>query len=102
MENHRGHEILTRNPCNRPSSAVDQGSAPLGDAIRSEVTFSRGVANMKGEGVSISTAVETARTDNYRSAAAVSRKLHERALGVMPGGNTRHSIALDPYPIYAR
>jgi len=57
---------------------------------------------MKGEGVSIGTAVETARTDNYRSAAAVSRKLHERALVVMPGGNTRHSIALDPYPVYAR
>lgn len=30
-----------------------------------------------------------------------SRQLFERASKVMPGGNTRHSIAMAPYPIYA-
>jgi len=30
-----------------------------------------------------------------------SRELFERASKVMPGGNTRHSIAMAPYPIYA-
>lgn len=34
--------------------------------------------------------------DNARS-----RQLNERASKVMPGGNTRHSIALSPYPVYA-
>ena len=38
----------------------------------------------------------------YRSDSALSRQLHDRASRVMPGGNTRHSIALAPYPIYAR
>jgi glutamate-1-semialdehyde 2,1-aminomutase len=38
----------------------------------------------------------------YREPGAVSRQLYERALRVMPGGNTRHSVALAPYPIYAR
>ena len=38
----------------------------------------------------------------YRAPAAVSRELYERASRVMPGGNTRHSVALAPYPIYAR
>lgn len=37
----------------------------------------------------------------YRKENAKSRQLHERAVRVMPGGNTRHSIALAPYPIYA-
>ena len=32
----------------------------------------------------------------------MSRQLYERASRVMPGGNTRHSVALAPYPIYAR
>ena len=36
----------------------------------------------------------------YRGAMARSRALHERAVRVMPGGNTRHSIALSPYPVY--
>src|SRR5690349_4256903 len=36
----------------------------------------------------------------YRSGDARSRALYERALRVMPGGNTRHSIALSPYPVY--
>lgn len=34
-------------------------------------------------------------TDHSRS-----RALFERALHVMPGGNTRHSVALSPYPVY--
>lgn len=38
----------------------------------------------------------------YRAPAALSRGLYERASRVMPGGNTRHSVALAPYPIYAR
>jgi glutamate-1-semialdehyde 2,1-aminomutase len=38
----------------------------------------------------------------YRDAASFSRELYERASRVMPGGNTRHSVALAPYPIYAR
>jgi glutamate-1-semialdehyde 2,1-aminomutase len=37
----------------------------------------------------------------YREPGALSRQLYERASRVMPGGNTRHSIALAPYPIYA-
>jgi glutamate-1-semialdehyde 2,1-aminomutase len=37
----------------------------------------------------------------YTGAAARSRELYERARKVMPGGNTRHSIALHPYPVYA-
>lgn len=39
---------------------------------------------------------------SYLNPEAVSRALYERASRVMPGGNTRHSIALAPYPIYAR
>jgi len=38
----------------------------------------------------------------YRSATSQSRRLYEAALQVLPGGNTRHSIALNPYPIYVR
>jgi glutamate-1-semialdehyde 2,1-aminomutase len=41
-------------------------------------------------------------TASYRSPNALSRQLYDRAAHVMPGGNTRHSIALDPYPIFAR
>ncbi|HTR37015.1 MAG TPA: aspartate aminotransferase family protein [Bryobacteraceae bacterium] len=40
--------------------------------------------------------------DKYREPGAMSRQLYERASRVMPGGNTRHSVALAPYPIYAR
>jgi glutamate-1-semialdehyde 2,1-aminomutase len=36
----------------------------------------------------------------YRSDGARSRALFDRALMVMPGGNTRHSVALNPYPVY--
>jgi glutamate-1-semialdehyde 2,1-aminomutase len=39
---------------------------------------------------------------NYRSASSRSLALHERALRVMPSGNTRHSVALSPYPPYIR
>ena len=38
----------------------------------------------------------------YVATRSLSRELYERASRVMPGGNTRHSIALAPYPIYAR
>ena len=40
-------------------------------------------------------------TAAYLSDRARSRELYDRASRVMPGGNTRHSIALAPYPIYA-
>ncbi len=40
-------------------------------------------------------------SDSYRSQHSRSRALYERATRVMPGGNTRHSIAMSPYPIYA-
>jgi glutamate-1-semialdehyde 2,1-aminomutase len=40
-------------------------------------------------------------TEAYRSERALSRALYDRASLAMPGGNTRHSIALAPYPIYA-
>ncbi|MFN8060441.1 MAG: aspartate aminotransferase family protein [Vicinamibacterales bacterium] len=36
----------------------------------------------------------------YRGEHARSRALHARALRVMPGGNTRHSLTADPYPVY--
>ena len=45
--------------------------------------------------------VSARRTTAYRSESARSRQLYQRALGVMPGGNSRHSISLSPYPIYA-
>ena len=34
----------------------------------------------------------------YREETSSSKQLHDRASKVMPGGNTRHSIALAPYP----
>ncbi len=45
---------------------------------------------------------DTAALAKYREPGALSRQLYERASRVMPGGNTRHSVALAPYPIYAR
>ena len=36
----------------------------------------------------------------YRNEGSRSRALFDRALMVMPGGNTRHSVALSPYPVY--
>jgi len=47
-------------------------------------------------------AVEAVSARKYRSESAISRGLDERARRVMPGGNTRHSIAIAPYPVYAR
>jgi glutamate-1-semialdehyde 2,1-aminomutase len=38
----------------------------------------------------------------YRSGSSRSRALHERALRVMPSGNTRHSVSLPPYPVYVK
>jgi glutamate-1-semialdehyde 2,1-aminomutase len=46
-------------------------------------------------------AVSAKQATSYRSAQSRSRELYERASVVMPGGNTRHSIAMAPYPIYA-
>ncbi len=40
-------------------------------------------------------------TDRYLGEDSASRSLFERALGVMPGGNSRHTLVMDPYPIYA-
>src|SRR5207245_8513579 len=40
------------------------------------------------------------RATAYRSESALSRKLYEQAGAVMPGGNTRHSTVLAPYPVY--
>jgi glutamate-1-semialdehyde 2,1-aminomutase len=45
---------------------------------------------------------ETVSLAKYRAPGALSRQLYERASRVMPGGNTRHSVALAPYPVYAR
>ena len=39
-------------------------------------------------------------TTAYRSESSLSRELYQRATKVMPGGNTRHSTVLSPYPIY--
>src|SRR5580693_1342322 len=36
----------------------------------------------------------------YRSESSRSKELYQRALRVMPGGNSRHSTVLSPYPIY--
>src|SRR5215467_1602558 len=47
------------------------------------------------------TAISASKTAAYRSESSRSRELYERARKVMPGGNTRHSIAMAPYPIYA-
>lgn len=43
---------------------------------------------------------EAAQATAYRAESAASRRLYERARQVMPGGNTRHSIAVTPYPVY--
>ena len=44
----------------------------------------------------------TRETTAYRSESSRSKQLYERARRVMPGGNSRHSVALAPYPIYVR
>ncbi len=48
------------------------------------------------------TVAPIATTAAYRAESAVSRRLYERATRVMPGGNTRHSTALLPYPVYVK
>ena len=40
-------------------------------------------------------------TERYLLEDSASRSLYERALQVMPGGNSRHTLVMDPYPIYA-
>ena len=37
----------------------------------------------------------------YLSESSRSRALYERGLQVMPGGNSRHTVVMDPYPVYA-
>jgi glutamate-1-semialdehyde 2,1-aminomutase len=47
------------------------------------------------------TATERQRqTVAYRAESSRSKALYQRATRVMPGGNSRHSTALSPYPIY--
>src|SRR5262245_10448710 len=56
------------------------------------------------KGVVKSPEIETGSEDRgycaYRSPSSRSRQLYERAVRVMPGGNTRHSVAMMPYPVY--
>ncbi len=40
-------------------------------------------------------------THRYLDEDSCSRHLYDRALKVMPGGNSRHTLIMDPYPIYA-
>lgn len=39
-------------------------------------------------------------TRAYRADSSHSKALYAEAMNVMPGGNTRHSVALQPWPIY--
>lgn len=41
------------------------------------------------------------RRERYRSDASQSARLHERAVDVMPGGNSRTTVHFDPFPPYA-
>src|SRR5690606_2519397 len=51
---------------------------------------------------SLVTAIDPGTTRNrYRSSQSRSALLHERAARVLPGGNTRTTVHLDPYPPYA-
>lgn len=43
----------------------------------------------------------TDRRDAFRLPLSASARLHEHARQVMPGGNTRTTVHLDPYPAYA-
>ena len=38
----------------------------------------------------------------YLHQGSKSKQLYDRALSVMPGGNSRHIIVMDPYPVYAQ
>ena len=44
---------------------------------------------------------QSRQTAAYRGETSRSRQLYERALKVMPGGNSRHTLVMDPYPVYA-
>jgi len=48
-----------------------------------------------------STDKQLCRTAGYQDETSRSRQLYERALRVMPGGNSRHTLVMDPYPVYA-
>ena len=37
----------------------------------------------------------------YLESDSRSKQLYERGLKVMPGGNSRHTVVMDPYPVYA-
>lgn len=41
------------------------------------------------------------RRERFRSGASQSARLHERAVEVMPGGNSRTTVHFDPFPPYA-
>ena len=38
----------------------------------------------------------------YLDNGSQSKQLYERGLRVMPGGNSRHTVVMDPYPVYVR
>jgi len=38
----------------------------------------------------------------YLDQQSQSKRLYDRALAVMPGGNSRHTIVMEPYPVYAQ
>ncbi len=40
-------------------------------------------------------------TARYLDESSSSKQLWDRALAVMPGGNSRHTVVMDPYPVYA-
>ena len=48
--------------------------------------------NLVGEAATLTAA--------YQDESSLSKRLYERAEHVMPGGNSRHSVALLPYPAY--
>ena len=39
-------------------------------------------------------------TSAYLNDSSQSKRLYERALSVMPGGNSRHTVVMNPYPVY--
>ncbi len=41
-------------------------------------------------------------TSAYLAEESRSKELYERALTVMPGGNSRHTVVMKPYPVYVR
>ena len=55
---------------------------------------------MPSDLMSTQTATEQNQAVAYRSESSRSKALYKRAIRVMPGGNSRHSTVLSPYPIY--